>query len=131
MTPSPAHFTPTRFPIRFDPWYAVMSSALFLSPAKSFVNVGHHQVDVRMAWGFRASFPRSAVRATSVVTSNPISRGVHGFGGRWLVNGAGDRVLQVDLSLDGRAYVMGFPVSLRQLQVSVDDPAALAAALKP
>ena len=107
-----------------------MSSALFLAPASSFIDVGHDEVDVRMAWGFRSRFPRRSVKATHVEHSNPISRGVHGFGGRWLVNGAGDRLLAIDLGEDARAYVLGFPVKLRQLTVSVDDPHGLAAALR-
>jgi hypothetical protein len=54
---------------------------------------------------------------------------VHGWAGRWLVNGAGDGILTIDLEPSQRAYVMGFPVKLRQLQVSVDVPAGLAKAL--
>jgi hypothetical protein len=59
----------------------------------------------------------------------PLTRGVHGWAGRWLVNGSGDGILSIDLEPRQRAYVMAVPVSLRQLQVSVDDPPALAAAL--
>jgi hypothetical protein len=54
---------------------------------------------------------------------------VHGFSGRWLVNGSGEGILTIDLDPAQRAYVMGFPVRLRQLMVSVADPAALASAL--
>lgn len=58
-----------------------------------------------------------------------ITRGVHGWAGRWLVNGAGDGILAIDLEPRQRAYVMGFPIRLRQLLVSVEDPRALATAL--
>jgi hypothetical protein len=121
---------PARFPITFDRAYARLSRALLLSPDDSFVEVGDEDVRVRMAWGFRTRFAR-----TCVVGARPLghpvrlTRGVHGFAGRWLVNGAGDGVLTIDLEPQQRAYVMGFPVRLRQLQVSVADPAALAAAL--
>ena len=54
---------------------------------------------------------------------------MHGFAGRWLVNGSGEDILTIDLEPVQRAYVMGFPVRLRQLMVSVADPAALASAL--
>ncbi|KAK9909754.1 hypothetical protein WJX75_006981 [Coccomyxa subellipsoidea] len=60
---------------------------------------------------------------------HPLSRGVHGLAGSWLVNGAGDRVLQVDLRAAGEARVLGLPVSLQTLLVSVDDPEALASSL--
>jgi len=45
------------------------------------------------------------------------------------VNGAGDGILEMDLQPPQRGYVMGIPVKLRQLLVSVDDPRAVAAAL--
>jgi len=55
---------------------------------------------------------------------------VHGFGERWLVNGSSDRILVVDLEPSQSAHVLGFPVRLRQLMVSVNDPDDLAARLR-
>ncbi len=120
----------TRFSIKFDAPYAGLSRALFISPSDSYVEIAGHEVSVRMSWAFRARFDRSRVRGASPLDMRiPLTRGVHGWAGRWLVNGAGDGIVAIDLEPRQRAYVMGFPVSLRQLQVSVDDPAALAAAL--
>lgn len=82
-----------------------------------------------MGWAFRARFLRSMVISATRYEGRPLSRGVHGLAGRWLVNGAGDRLLQVDLRPAGEARVLGFPVSLRTLLVSVDDPEALASSL--
>jgi hypothetical protein len=83
-----------------------------------------------MGWAFRATFERSCVSGTSRFDRRVrLTRGVHGWAGRWLVNGAGDDILVVHLEPRQRAYVMGFPVKLEQLLVSVDDPQALAAAL--
>jgi hypothetical protein len=116
----------TRFPISFDAWYAPLSSALLLRPSESYVEVGEHDVTVRMAWGFSAKFPRSAVASTERVGPFRLTRGVHGFAGRWLVNGAGRNVLSMKLRPEQRARVVGVPVHLRELMVSVDDPGALA-----
>jgi hypothetical protein len=118
-----------RFPIRFDRWYAALSAAVFLPPAKAYVAVGAGAVDVRMGWAFRSRFPRSAVVGVSPLAGRPFSRGVHGLFGRWLVNGSGDRVVAIDLDPPQRARVTGFPVRLRRLMVSVDDPRGLATAL--
>jgi hypothetical protein len=121
---------PVRFPIKFDASYALLSRALLLPPSDAYVEIDGTTVSVRMGWGFRARFDRARVRATSVVGKRvPFTRGAHGWAGRWLVNGAGDGILTIDLDPQQRAYVLGFPVGLRQLQVSVDDPRALAAAL--
>ena len=120
---------PRRIPIRFDKAYAALSTALFLPPSASYVEIEGDQVNVRMGWAFRSRFPRSAVASTATLARKPLSRGVHGFAGRWLVNGSGEDILTIDLEPVQRAYVMGFPVRLRQLMVSVADPAALASAL--
>lgn len=78
---------------------------------------------------FRSRFRRSDVSSAAPADIRPISRGVHGFGGKWLVNGAGRGILQIELRSPPRAYVMGIPLRLRELLVSVGDPAALAKAL--
>ncbi len=120
-----------RFPIRFDAAYGALSAALFLPPSGSFVEVEGGEVRVRMGWAFRARFPRSAVARASESRERPLSRGVHGFGGRWLVNGSGQGIVSIELEPRQRGYVMGFPVRLRQLLVSVDSPAGLLRALIP
>jgi len=119
-----------RFPIRFDEWYGVLSSALFLPPANSYVEVDSQQVRVQMSWAFRSCFPRAAVVSVTEAHERPLSRGVHGFAGRWLVNGSGQGILTIDLAQNQRGYVMGFPVRLQQLMVSVTEPEALAMALR-
>jgi hypothetical protein len=121
---------PSRFPIRFERWYGLLSSVLLLRPSDSYVEVGDGEVECRMGWAFRARFPRSAVANTTRLDETPLSRGVHGFGGRWLVNGSGDRILTINLEPPQRARVLGVPVRLRQLLVSIDDPEALAEHLK-
>jgi hypothetical protein len=118
-----------RFPIRFDAAYRILSATLRLAPSDSFVEVVGDEVRVRMAWAFRARFPRSAVASVVQHQKRPFSRGVHGFAGRWLVNGSGQGILNIALEPRQRGYVMGFPVRLRNLLVSVDDPAGLMTAL--
>jgi hypothetical protein len=118
-----------RFPISFEGWYRVLSSIIGLLPSSSYVNVDTEQLEVRMGWAFRSRFPRSVVVSLSELGRRPVSRGVHGFAGRWLVNGSGSGVVCMRLSPPQRAYVLGFPVRLKLLMVSVSEPSALAAAL--
>jgi hypothetical protein len=119
-----------RFPISFDGWYRVLSSAVGLLPSRSYLDLDKEQVEVRMGWAFRSRFPRSAVVAVSELDVRPLSRGVHGFGGRWLVNGSGRGIVRIQLSPPGRAYLLGVPFRLRELMVSVAEPAVLAAAFR-
>lgn len=118
-----------RFPIRFDDWYRMLSTALFLGPSSAYVLVDGDNVEVRMGWAFRSRFPRAAVTSAVETPRRVLSRGVHGFAGRWLINGSSDGLLTIEMASRQRAYVTGFPVRLRRLIVSVDDPAALTAAL--
>jgi hypothetical protein len=119
-----------RFPIKFDAAYALLSSALLLFPSDSYVEIAGNDVSVRMGWAFRTTFDRSRVTRTMPIGKRILfTRGVHGWAGRWLVNGSGDGILAIDLDPSQRAYVMGFPVRLRQLQVSIEDAAALATVL--
>ena len=121
---------PQRFSILFDEWYGILSSALFLPPSSSYVEVDSEEVRVQMGWAFRSHFPKAAVASAAETHESTLSRGVHGFAGRWLVNGSGQGILTIDLTPSQRGYVMGFPVRLRQLMVSVADPVALAAVLR-
>jgi len=119
----------SRIPISFDGWYRVLSSIVGLRPSASYLNVDTVQVEVRMGWAFRSRFPRSAVVSVSALDRRPVSRGVHGFAGRWLVNGSGRGVVAIQLNPHQRAYVLGFPVWLKLLMVSVAEPSSLAVAL--
>ncbi len=118
-----------RFPIRFDAAYGLLSRALLIPPSDSFVELDGDEVRVRMAWAFQARFPRSAVRSAARDGRKPLSRGAHGWAGRWLVNGSADGMVRIDLAPDQPGRVAGFPIRVRELLVSVEDPARLVAAL--
>lgn len=88
---------PKRFPIRFDGWYRLLSAMLLLPPSGAYVEVNDH-IRVQMGWAFRARFPRSVIKSVAEATEKPLSRGVHGFAGRWLVNGSAHGLLTIDLT---------------------------------
>jgi hypothetical protein len=95
-----------------DAGYAILSSALFLPPLSAYVEVGKEDVRVQMGWPFRSHFPKSAVASTEKTNKQPLSRGAHGFGGRWLVNGSGREFLTINMTPAQQGYVIGFPVRL-------------------
>ncbi len=45
------------------------------------------------------------------------------------MNGSGQGIVSINLAARQRGYVLGFPVRLRNLLVSVEDPAGLVTAL--
>ncbi|MDP2711202.1 MAG: hypothetical protein Q8O56_08275 [Solirubrobacteraceae bacterium] len=117
----------TRIPIRFGRWKPLLV-ALGVTPGRSFLDVDPVRVRVRMSWGFRADVPRSSIRSARHAGS-ALSIGVHGWGGRWLVNGASGPLVALAIDPPARARTLGVPLRLRELTVSVDDPDAVIAAL--
>jgi len=97
---------------------------------RAWVEVDDDTVQVRMSWGFSADIPRSSVTGARMLDGRtPLSIGVHGWRGRWLVNGSRMGLVVIDIDPPTKAKVGPVTVSLRELTVSVDDPEELVAAL--
>jgi len=118
-----------RYPIAFESWYRWLSTVLGLPPSTAYVDIDGDDVEVRMGWAFRARFRRSDVRSAAPFDIRPLSRGVHGLAGSYLVNGAGRDILRIELRPAQRAYLMRIPVKLEELLVSLSEPAEVAKAL--
>jgi hypothetical protein len=119
----------SRIPIRFGrlkPLFVVLG----ITPASSYLELDTDRVRVRLSWAFRGGMPRPSIRSVRRV-SNSISIGAHGWRGRWLVNGAAGPLVAIAIDPPGRAWVLGVPMRLRELIVSVDDPDAVIAELSP
>ena len=115
----------TRFRIRFTGLNRALV-VLGMTRAWSYVDVGPETVDVRMGPWFRARFDRArVVSAEDAPHPLILGWGVHGWGGRWLVNGSSSGIVRIVLEPPARARVIGVPVRLRELLVSVEDPVGL------
>ncbi|MDT5095310.1 MAG: hypothetical protein QOH60_4673 [Mycobacterium sp.] len=84
-----------------------------------------------MGWGFRATIPLNSISEAKPNNDRVYSRGVHGWRGRWLVNASSKGMVELTIDPSARAHVIGVPVTLRTLWVSVTDPEALIAAVGP
>jgi hypothetical protein len=118
-----------RVPIRFGalgPLFALLG----MTPGRSYLDLGEDVVDVRMGWAFRARVPRGSISSARRV-GDTLQIGVHGWRGRWIVNGAGGPMVELSIAPPARARAVGFPAKLSELLVSVDDPDALVVALEP
>jgi hypothetical protein len=120
-----------RFPIRFSPGNSIMFRGLLILPSSSYVDLDDHGIDVRMGWAFSARIPRrlAAKAGPGGPPTIRFTAGAHGWRGRWLVNGAPDGIVVIELSEPVRATVSGFPVRLQELSVSLEDPEGFLAAL--
>ena len=118
-----------RIPLRFG-WLKPLFALLGMSPRSSGITIGPDAVTVRAGLWFRGTFARRSLVAVETAPSRPWAIGVHTWRhGTWIVNGAASPIarLVLDEPADGRT--LGVHVRPRQIEVSVDDPAGLAAAL--
>ncbi len=121
----------TAFAIRYAHPFAWLCQMSWLGPRSSGVTVDDSSVTVRMGWAFRASIPRtSIVQAQADDVPWLFGIGVHtNLRGRWVVNGALDQIVSLEISPPAPGRTLGFPIRVRRLDVSVEDPGGLLRAL--
>jgi hypothetical protein len=103
-------------------------SILALGPRFSSVELDDETLRVRMGWAFRATIPRRQIVDARARRGLVGGIGVHGWNGRWLVNGAATGLVAITVDPPVRAWVVA-PVKLKELTISLEDPGALLAAL--
>jgi hypothetical protein len=118
----------SRFPIRFGR-LGFLFVLVGLTARRSYLELEEEAVRVRMGWAFSARVPRPSIRSVRRDCDRPWSIGVHGFRGRWIVNGAAGPIVAMTIDPVAHARANGVQVKLRELLVSIDDPDALVAAL--
>jgi hypothetical protein len=118
------------FPIRYG-LFRPLLSLLGAGPSFSAVEVDGDRLRTRMGLLFRADVPLGSVTAVRPYTGLVGGIGVHGWRGRWLVNGAASGLVAIDIDPPARAHVVGVPVRLRTLVIGVESPENLIASLRP
>jgi hypothetical protein len=132
MTPDDPIAESRRFPIAFGGLNGPFMAALGMSTRRSCVEIDGDTVRVRMGWAFQADIHRRSIvgaeRRDGYVWW---AYGVHGGGGRWIVNGTGHNIVKVRIDPPARARVIGVRVKLRELWVSLEDPDGFLATIAP
>lgn len=121
--------TISRFAISYSSVVKPLLTLLGMGPGTSGVDVRADVVRVRMGWAFTASIPRDSVTSVAPDHALVTGWGVHGIGGRWLVNGSSRGLVRLTIDPPAPARVLGVPVRLRVLRVSVAEPRRLISAL--
>jgi hypothetical protein len=111
-----------RFAIKYDRITRTVFTPFRLGPRHSWIDVGDDEVQVRLAWGFRVAIPRSSITSVAPTTRRVFDRGVHGWRGRWIVNGARTGLLDLHLDPPARARTLLGGVNVTCLTVSLDEP---------
>lgn len=119
------------FNVRYHPVLRLLFTALGMGPALSGLRVSADGIEVAMGWAFRAHLATGDVRVAARGRIPAIlGAGVHGWAGRWAVNGSLAGGVRIDVDPPGRARVCGVPVRVRTLWVSLDDPDGFLAAVQ-
>lgn len=114
--------------LSYQRWFVPLATSLGLGPKRSDVSIRDGALHVAMGWGFSADIPLVSIKNARQFPDRVLAWGVHGFRGRWLVNGSSQGVVELTIDPPVRARMMGVPVRLRELLVSVTDPGELIAA---
>lgn len=120
---------------RFDfapanPVLRILFTVLLVSPRSAWVALDESALRVRFGVGFRATIALSSVTPSTSDRRPILGWGVHGFAGRWLVNTSSRGIVALDIAPAARGFVLGFPVRLRHLRLSLAEPALFLRALE-
>ena len=116
------------FPIRYGA-LRLLLTVLGMGPGRSGVELKGDRLRVRMGWAFRATIPLDQVTGAKSRQGLVGGIGVHGWRGRWLVNGATTGLVVLAIDPTVRAWATGVPVHVRQLTLSLESPDGFLAAL--
>ena len=119
----------TAFAFRYG-LFRPLLSVFGMGPSFSEVTLEPADVAVRMGWAFRSRIPYGHIRRLHPDRDMHGGIGVHGWRGLWLVNGAVSGIVTLEIDPPVRARVLGLPIRLRTLHLSLEDPAGLIAALR-
>ena len=116
------------FPLRYGV-LRLLLTVLGMGPGLSGAELEGDTLRVRMGWAFRATIPVDGITGARPRQGLVGGIGVHGWRGRWLVNGATTGLVVLAIDPTVRAWATGVPVRLRELTLSLEDPDGFLAAL--
>jgi hypothetical protein len=120
----------TKFPILFTGINLPILKAVGMGPARSAVTVTDDHVHVKMGWGFNGTIPRSQIKAAVRARKPKLAGwGVHGWGGKWTVNGSNDGIVKLTIEPRVMVRMLVFAITVRELHISLEDPDEFLAAI--
>ena len=111
--------------LRYERWFLPFSVPFGLGPKQSEIRIADDVLHVKFGWGFRTAIPLSSITKVEPAEGRVTSWGAHGWRGRWLVNGSSKGMVELTIDPATTARVMGVPVTLSTLWLSVTEPEEL------
>lgn len=119
---NPIHSEAVTSEISFDRSYLPLARLVALGPKHAELRTDGDRLHVKMGWAFSADIPLSSITNATRITDRFMSKGVHGWRGRWLVNGSSKDLVELKLSPPVPAKISGVKRNVHTLQLSVTDP---------
>ncbi len=108
-------------------WFLTITG---MPPRFTYAAVGGDVVRVRAGVWFRLDIPRERIAVAERHGKRYLSRGVHGWWGRWLVNASSDGLVRIALEPKVGGWLLCWPLRVREVIVSLRDPDGFLAALQ-
>ncbi|HTH05494.1 MAG TPA: hypothetical protein VMS14_09115 [Ilumatobacteraceae bacterium] len=118
------------FRFEFDRLGRVVMGPMGMGPRNCVIRLDGDTLEVRLGWGFRSRIPRRSIVDARRRERVSFSRGAHGWRGRWLVNGSATHLVSITVDPPARGAVIGWPVRVRELMLSVEEPDELVETLR-
>jgi hypothetical protein len=122
---------PQWFSLRYGAYSRFLLKLVGSGPEQSGIAVDDAALAIKMGRSFDGRAPRTSVVSARTLADQAIGRGVHGWRGDWLVNGAADGLVEIVFEPPMPGHVLLFPVHVRRLRIAVDDPDGLVVAVGP
>ena len=113
------------FSFSWNRFMRILMPLMLAGPRQSSIRVDDDHVEVKMglgSWTFSADVPRSSITDVTRISSSVWAWGAHGWKGRWLVNASSEGLVRLTLEPPVRARTLGYPLRVRELTLSLEDP---------
>ena len=108
-------------------WFLTITG---MPPGGTYAAVDPDVVRVRAGIWFRLDIPRDRIAAVERHGKRYVSRGVHGWRGRWLVNASSAGLVRIAIEPRVGGWLLCWPLRVREVIVSLRDPDGFLAALQ-
>jgi hypothetical protein len=121
-----------RFEIAYTGINGPMMKTLGIGPGRGYVIVTPGDLIVKMGWAFSGTIPRSRITSAEASTKpQGYGWGVHGWNGKWVINGSDSGIVKIEIDPATTVRTLIFPINLRELYVSLENPESFLEALGP
>ena len=112
-----------RFDIAYTGINGPMMKVLGVGPGRGYVIVTPDDLIVKMGWAFSGTVPRSRITSAEASTKpRGYGWGVHGWNGKWVINGSDSGIVKIDLSPATTMRTLIFPINPHVLYISLVSP---------